>query len=376
LVNRYETKITPMRATVDRKDFEEVLKKAKLATEKKTAIPILNNFKLFAKDDKLSIYATDLENFVIFELPARVEEAGEVSVHANKLTSIVKELSSAEVYMELAEDKLIIKGGKSQFKLVCADPSEFPEFPEVQCKNTIPSNLLLKGISKVEYALSKENTRYALQGMYVANKEGKLHFVGSDGYRLALYMHEEIPLEEDLLFSRKSLKVLEKLLKDTIGEVEVGKDENFVHVKGEDWKLSVRLLEGEYPDYMAVIPTDYTISVLLDKAEFENALKRLSSVSSSKGGFPVKLTFSSDVVHVEISDPEFGEGKDEVDVLESYGNETMEIGFNGKYLLEALEEFDFERVRLKAIDPDSPVVLESANLEKDPYLCLIMPMRL
>jgi hypothetical protein len=149
LVNRYETKITPMRATVDRKDFEEVLKKAKLATEKKTAIPILNNFKLFAKDDKLSIYATDLENFVIFELPARVEEAGEVSVHANKLTSIVKELSSAEVYMELAEDKLIIRGGKSQFKLVCADPSEFPEFPEVQCKNAIPSNLLLKGISKV-----------------------------------------------------------------------------------------------------------------------------------------------------------------------------------------------------------------------------------
>jgi DNA polymerase-3 subunit beta len=169
---------------------------------------------------------------------------------------------------------------------------------------------------------------------------------------------------------------LEKLLKDTLGEVEVGKDENFAHVKGEGWQLSMRLLEGDYPDYMAVIPTDYTINVLLDKAEFENALKRLSSVSSSKGGFPVKLTFSSDVVHVEISDPEFGEGKDEVGVLESYGNETMEIGFNGKYLLEALGEFDFDRVRLKAIDPDGPVVLESANQEKDPYLCIIMPMRL
>ena len=199
--------------------------------------------------------------------------------------------------------------------------------------------------------------------------------MGSDGYRLALYMHEGIHLKEDILFSRNSLKVLEKLLKETLGEVEVGKDENFAHVKGEGWKLSVRLLEGEYPDYMAVIPTDYTLSVLLDKNEFENALQRLSSISSSSA-FPVKITFSSDVLKLEISDPEFGEGKDEVFVLESFNSEPMEIGFNGKYLLEALGEFDSERIYLKTIDADSPVVLESASLEKEPYLCIIMPMRL
>jgi DNA polymerase-3 subunit beta len=367
--------ITAMRVFVDRKEFEEVLKKTRLATQKKIDMPILSNLKLSAEEDKLSIYTTNLESFLVFELPARVEETGETAVNANKLTSIVEGLPSLEVYMELAEDKLIIRGGKSQFKLVCADPSEFPEFPEVQCKDAIPSNLLLKGISKVGYAISKEDTKYALQGMYVANKDGRLHFVGSDGYRLALYMHEGISLEEDILFSRNSLRVLEKLLKDAIGEVKVGKDENFVHVKGENWSLSVRLLEGEYPDYMAVIPTDYTLSVLLDKNEFENALQRLSSIASSSA-FPVKLTFSSDVVQMEISDPEFGEGKDEVDVLESFGNETMEIGFNGKYLLEALGGFDSERIYLKAIDPDSPVVLESASLEKDPYLCIIMPMRL
>jgi DNA polymerase-3 subunit beta len=365
-----------MRVIVNRGEFEEALKKAKLATEKRIANPILNNFKLFAKEDRLSIYATDLESFLVLEVPARVEETGTASVNASKLTSIVEEMSSAEVYIELKEGKLFVKGGKSQFKLVCADPLEFPEFPQIQCKNTISSNLLLKGIPKVEYAISKEDMRHALQGMYVSSKEGKLHFVGSDGYRLALYMHEGISLEEDLLFPRKSLKVLEKLLKGTLGEVEVGKDGNFVHVKGEDWQLSVRLLEGEYPDYMAVIPTDYTLNVLLDKNEFENAIQRLSAISSASA-FPVKLTFTNDVVRVEISDPEFGEGKDEVDVLEILGNsEAMEIGFNGKYLLEALGEFDSERIYLKAIDPDSPVVLESANLEKEPYLCIIMPMRL
>jgi DNA polymerase-3 subunit beta len=365
-----------MRVFVDRMELEDALTKAKPTTEKRAAIPILNNFKLSAKEDRLIIYATDLENFLVLNLPARVEEIGETSVNADKLTSIVKELFSAEVYMELREDKLIIKGGKSQFKLVCGDPSEFPEFPQIQCKNAIPSKMLLKGISKVEYAISKEDTRYALQGMYVASKEGKLHFVGSDGYRLALYMCEGIPLEEDLLFPRKSLRVLEKLLKGTLGEVKVGKDENFAHVKGEDWHLSVRLLEGEYPDYMAVIPTDYTLSVLLDKNEFENALHRLSSIASASV-FPVKLSFTSEAVLIEISDPEFGEGKDEVGVLESHINsEAMEIGFNGKYLLEALGEFTFERVYLKVIDPDSPALLESANQEKDPYICIIMPMRL
>jgi DNA polymerase-3 subunit beta len=364
-----------MRVFVDRKDFEEVLTKAKPATEKRASLPVLNNFRLSAKEDRLSVYATDLESFLVLELPARVEEAGEVSVHADKLTSIVKNLSSVEVYMSAEEDKLTIRGGKSQFRLVCGDPTEFPEFPEVQCKARLPHNLLLKGISKVQYAISKEDLKHALQGMYVASRDGKLHFVGSDGYRLALYMAEEIPLEEELLFPRKSLKVLEKLLKDTLGEVEVGKDDSFVHVKGEGWRFSVRLLEGEYPDYMAVIPTDYTFSVLLDKNEFERVLKRLSAITSDKA-FPVKLVFTNEVVRAEISDPEFGEGKDEVDVLEGTVPELMEIGFNGKYLLEALEEFDFERVYLKAIDPDSPVVLESADQEKDPYLCIIMPMRL
>jgi len=366
--------INTMRVFVNRKELEEVLKKARLATQKRIDMPILNNLKLSAKEDKLSIYTTNLESFLVMELPARVEEDGTASVHAGKLTSIVEELSSLEVYMELKEDKLFVRGGKSQFRMVCADPSEFPEFPQLQCKNSIPNNLLLKGISKVYYAISRDEMMHTLHGMYVANKEGRLHFVGSDGYRLALYMHDEVSLDENLLFSRNSLKVLEKLLEDAIGEVGVGKDESFAHVKGENWSLSVRLLEGEYPDYMAVIPTDYTINVLLDKAEFENALKRLSSIASASA-FPVKLTLSNDVLMLEISDPEFGEGKDEVGVLESFNFEPMEIGFNGKYLLEALEEFDFERVRLKAIDPDSPVLLESANQEKDPYLCIIMPMR-
>ncbi|WP_448588327.1 DNA polymerase III subunit beta [Thermocrinis sp.] len=361
-----------MQVFIDRVEFEDALSKAKSATEKKSALPVLNNFRLLADEEQLFIYATDLENFLVLSLPARVETRGEASVNADKITGIVKSLSSAEVYIELTEDKLTVRGGRSQFKLVCADPSEFPEFPQPTLKEHIPSGFLSKAISKVEYAISKEDTRYALQGMCVRNHDGKLHFVGSDGHRLALFM-PTLEFHDELLLSRKSLKVLERLLKDTIGAVEIGKDENFAHVRGENWTLSVRLLEGEYPDYMAVIPSDFRLNATVDRSYFEQSLKRLSAIASASA-FPVKLSFMKDLLVLEISEPEFGEGKDEVDI--DYSGEPMEIGFNGKYLLEALGRFESDKVHIKAFDADSPVVFESYDLEKDPYLCLIMPMRL
>ena len=361
-----------MRAYVDREKFEDVLGKAKQAVERRSAISMLSRFKLTADEGKVYVYATDLENFLVFEVPARVEVKGETSVDADKIRSVVKNLSSAEVYMELVGDKLIVKGGRSQFRLVCADPFEFPEFPQAVVKDQIPSSILSRAISKVEYAVSKEDARYALQGMYVRNHDGRLHFVGSDGYRLALFMPEQ-SFEDELLLSRKSLKVLEKLLKDTIGAVSVGKDENFVHVKGENWTLSVRLLEGEYPDYLAVIPSDFQAVAVVDREDLEKSLKRLSAIASASA-FPVKLTFTEGTLLLEISEPEFGEGKDEVDI--DYSGEPIEIGFNGKYLLEALESFDANRIYIKVFDAESPVLFESEDLGKDPHLCLIMPMRL
>jgi len=113
--------------------------------------------------------------------------------------------------------------------------------------------------------------------------------------------------------------------------------------------------------------------VVVDRDELERALKRLSAIASASA-FPVKLSFTKDLLLLEISEPEFGEGRDELEI--EYDAEPMEIGFNGKYLLEALGEFDYDRIYIKAFDADSPVVFESGDLEKDPYLCIIMPMRL
>ncbi|MCS6998105.1 MAG: DNA polymerase III subunit beta [Aquificaceae bacterium] len=361
-----------MKLNIDREEFLSALQKAKNATEKKSALPILNNFLLFAKGGKLNLKATDLENFLSLTVRADVKEEGRTAVNADKLTGVIKSLSSATVNLELKEDKLTVSAGRSIFKLTTLDPEDFPEFPEPTTSAEFPALDLLKAIEKVEYAISKDDARYALQGLYVHEVDGKTHFVGSDGHRLALFQkNATFPIE--LLIPRKSLRVIEGLLKDYLGAVRCGKDGSFAYFSGEDWQLSVRLLEGEYPDYLSVIPTSFNYEVLVRIDALLEGLKRLSTIAESSA-FPVKLTLSNYTLILEISDPEYGEGRDELDV--DYEGEVLEIGFNGKYLIEALDSFDAEKVWIKVVDPDSAVLIESDDKEKDPYTCVVMPMRL
>lgn len=361
-----------MKFSVDREEFLSALSKAKSATEKKSALPVLNNFLLQAQEDTITIKATDLENFLSFTVKADVSQEGSIAVNADKLTSVVKALTSALLHGELKEGKLSITGGRSTFRLTALEPEDFPEFPQVVVSAQLLARELAKAIDKTEYAISKEDTRYALQGMYIHEHKGRTHFVGSDGHRLALYFSSaSFPLE--LLLPRKSLKVIEGLLKGSIGEVFAGKDESFAHLKGEEWELSIRLLEGDYPDYLSVIPQSFSAEILVDKDEFLGCLKRLSAIAESSA-FPVKVSFQDHLAIFEISEPEYGEGRDEMEV--DYTGEPIELGFNGKYLVEALESFDVKRVWVRIVDPDTAVVIESEDKEKDPYLCLVMPMRI
>ena len=362
-----------MKLQIDREEFEEALKKAKEATEKKSALPILTNFLLSAEGDRLVIKATDLENYLILSLKADVEEEGSVCVNSRSLSDIVRNLSSAVINLQMEGEKLLVTGGRSRFKLPTVPPEDFPEFPEVkEGEETISGNLILEGISKTEYAIAKEETRIALQGMYMRGYEGRVHFVGSDGHRLALF-EPEGSFSYELLVPRKSLKVVQRLLTG-IEDVRVSKSEdgNFAYFTSEEWKLVVRLLEGDYPDYLAVIPKEFAAEVLLDVEETTRALKRLSGLSEGKV-FPVKITLSDNLAVFEFMDPEFGEGREELDV--DYIGDPFEIGFNGKYILEALDAFDSEKAWFRFTTPDTAALLESDDYEKDPYRCIIMPMR-
>lgn len=361
-----------MKLIVDREEFYEALGKVKSATEKKSALPMLRNVLIQATSGKVMLKATDLENYLVYEVKARVLEEGSVALPADKLTAIFKNLVGVEASLELKDEKVIIQAGRSTFKLAVLNPEDFPEFPQPIMDSSLPPEIINRAIDKVEYAISKEDSRYALQGMLIRGVGDKTHFVGSDGTRLALY---EGPIEStvDVIIPRKSLKVLKNLVKDQIHDLSVGKDESFLHIGGEGFILSVRLLEGEYPDYLSVIPQDFNAIVLADAELLRGAIKRLSSIAEGSA-FPVKVSFLSGAMLLEISEPEYGEGTEEIEI--DYDGPSIELGFNGKHLLEALDSFDVDKVYIKVVDADSPVVIEAEDYERDPYRCVIMPMRL
>ncbi len=362
-----------MKLQVDREEFEEALRNAREATEKKSALPILTNFLLEAVGQKLVVRATDLENYLTVSVSAEVEEEGSVCVNSKRLSEIVRNLNSAVVNLNSDSDKLILTGGRSKFKLPVISPEDFPEFPVSEgSPEIIPGNLILKAVDKTEYAIAKEEARISLQGMYMKGYDGRVHFVGSDGHRLALY-EPEGNFSKELLIPRKSLKVLQKLITG-IEDVEVVKSEDggFSNFRTENWNLVVRLLEGEFPDYMAVIPTEFSVEVMFDRNELRNTLRRLASIGEGRI-LPVKFTLGDNIAVIEISDPEFGEGRDEIDI--DYVGDTYEIGFNGSYVLEALNAFDSEKVWFRFTTPDTATLLEADDYSQDPYKCIIMPMR-
>jgi len=364
-----------MKVTCDRKLLEEHLNKAKEATEKKAALPILTNFLLEAKGETLKVQATDLENYLTLEIPATVIEEGRVCVNSQKLSDIVKNGKCAEVLFSLQGGNLIVECGRSKFKLATIDPEEFPEFPETPQEaeaQTLDGNLLLEAIDRTDYAIPKDAENIVLNGLFVKGKETEIHFVGTDGHRLALFKPVVEGFNLSFLLPKRSLKVLKKVV-SKLDQLEVSATENFAHFKGGNWQLAVRLLEGEYPDYEAVIPQETNYNALVSTEELINALKRVTLLVEGKVK-PVKLTLMDNLIKLEVSDPEFGEAEDEVEA--EYIGETISTEFNARYLIEALDNYDSERVWLKLVDPDSPLLIEAESLEEEPYICLVMPMAL
>ena len=362
-----------MKLTCERTLLEKALAKAKEATEKKAALPILTNFLLIAEGETLTVKATDLENYLSLQIPANILEEGKACVSSKKLYDIVKNGNCAEVIISLQGENLLVECGRSKFKLATVDVEEFPEFPKPEEDaeiRTLEGNVLLEGIDRTDYAVPKDAENLVLNGMFINGKGNEIHFVGTDGHRLALYKPPVEGFDLKLLIPKKSLKVLKKLVGE-LETLEISQSENFAFVKGDGWSVAIRTLEGEYPDYEAVIPQEVPYKALVNTEDFINALKRVTLLVEGKVK-PVKITFADNLLKLEVADPEFGEAQDEVEA--EYMGEPISVEFNAKYLIEALDNYDSDKVWFGVVDEDSPAILEPLDLEKEPYICLIMPM--
>ena len=347
--------------------------------ERRNTMPILANVLIECQKANIRVTATDLEVGVRAELEGDVVKDGTVTVNAKKLYEIIRELPTEQVHLKRLENEWVeIKSGKSVFKTVGMEAREFPQFPEFPAEQllTVPAGVFREMIERTLFAVSMDETRYSLNGVYMAEGgSGQVRMVATDGHRLAF---EEralgvLGLSKGVILPRKGLGELKKLMESGDDEVvAIGFRENMGLVTKGKIELFMRLVDGDFPDYTKVIPTGNPSTARVDHDQLLQALRRVSILSNEryKG---VKMEFSKEKVAISTSNPDLGEAVEEIEA--DYNGKSISIGFNARYLIDVLAVLVGEgEITIELKDELSPSVIRKTG--NDSYLYVLMPMRL
>jgi len=345
----------------------------------RTTLPILSNVLLRAGDDKLELTATDLDVTITCSVEAKVKKKGAATVPVKRFFGIVRELSSPEIEIEVDDKNACsITAGASFYKIHGLSADEFPPiqaFKEDK-KIVVPQEKLRAMLRKTSFAISTDESRYVLNGIFISLKDHKMTMVATDGRRLAL-VDEEVDLpancESELIVPTKAVNELNRLLGEK-GEIEIKPSENQVALTLKDDKgfsvlMISKLVEGNYPNYRQVIPSETKERIALPREELLAASRRAQIMTSDKAN-SVKLTISRNNLAITANSPEVGEARESLAI--NYKGKEMAIAFNPAYLIEPLNALTEDEVFLELIDELSPGVLKING----PFLYVVMPMRL
>ncbi len=345
----------------------------------RTTLPILSNVLLRAEDNRLELTATDLDVTITCSVEANVTKKGATTLPVKKLFSIVRELSSLEIDIEVDEkNACTLRAGSSFFKINGLAAEEFPplqKFKDAK-KIVLPQQKLKSMLKKTSFAISTDESRYVLNGIFIQLKDHKMTMVATDGRRLAL-VDEELDVPEasqgEFIIPTKAVNELSRLLQDK-GEVETNLSENqaafsLKDEKGGSTLIITKLVEGNYPNYRQVIPGETKERIPLVREEFLQALKRAELMTSEKSN-SVKMHFMKNNLAITANSPEVGEARETIAV--NYKGKEFAIAFNPAYLIEPLNSLAEDEVFLELIDELSPGVLKING----PFLYVVMPMRL
>ncbi|MCL4873593.1 DNA polymerase III subunit beta [bacterium] len=367
-----------MKFTIGKPDFIKVLQRIQGIVEKRNTMPILANVLLDASKGKVTIMATDLEVFIRDSAEAGVSEEGSVTVNARKVFEIVKELPGDQIDVSTGkDDKLTLKAGKARFNIMGLPAKEFPSFPDPEegSLQAIDGETMRNMIDKTSFAVSTDETRYNINGFLLEREDGRIKMVATDGHRLALIVSEGDNIakgqKEGVLLPRKGVMEMKKVLDEKEGEFFLGITQKNAVMKRDNTVITVRLLEGEFPDYRRVIPKDNDKVVSAKREDLLSSLKRVSILSTDKIK-GVKFNFSNSKLVLSSSSPELGEATEEVDI--NYSEGDIDIAFNARYFIDVLEALKEEEVRINLKDSLSPGIIRPAGGED--YTYIIMPMRL
>jgi DNA polymerase-3 subunit beta len=380
---RQDRSAKPMKITVERGAFLKALSHVQSVVERRNTIPILSNVMIEAAKGKLKLTATDLDIEIVESLPADVIRNGAATAPAHMLYDIVRKLpDGAQVQAELLTSeggRLQVSAGAVRFELACLPKEDFPQMAAgaLPHKFRVEAADLKHLIDKTRFAISTEETRFYLNGIYLhAAKEGKKHMlraVATDGHRLARF---ELDLPEGatdmpgVIVPRKTIAELRRLLDDSEGAIDVSLSDTKIQFTNDGVELTSKLIDGTFPDYQRVIPSGNDKSLGLDSKEFAAAVDRVSTISADKTR-AVKLGISKDKLTLTVINPDSGTATEELSA--TYSAAGIEIGFNARYLLDITSQFEGKEVRFLLADAGSPTIIEDAEDPRTLYV--LMPMR-
>lgn len=381
-----------MKVTVERAQLVKSLTHVHRVVERRNTIPILSNVLLRAEGGELKLKATDLDIEISEAIPAVVSEPGATTVPAHMIHDIVRKLpDGAQVELATRPDgaTLDIRSGRSKFSLQMLPESDFPDLTAGTFSHTFTLTAadLKRLVDRTWFAISTEETRYYLNGIYFHTVEngGALKFraVATDGHRLARaeieapHGSEEMP---GVIVPRKTVGEIQKLVEDPEAKVTVELSDSKIRLTflGKDGEnptvgivLTSKLIDGTFPDYGRVIPQGNDKLMRVDRGEFATAVDRVSTISSERGR-AVKLTMSEGKLVLSVTNPDSGSATEELPV--EYDQETLDIGFNSRYLLDIAGQLETESALFRFSDPGSPTLI-SDDAEPSTALYVLMPMR-
>jgi len=364
-----------MKIRISKDKIREAVKKVVSAADKRGNIPILSNILFEAEDNLLRLTATNLEIGVSTLIDCEVIEPGKTTVNAARAAKLFSSLTGEEFDLETEDSRLVVKSVNSRFSLATLPPEEFPELeiPESFSVRLLSSDVD-RAIKKVSYAVSRDEARYILTGVFLRSFGDRIHAVATDGHRLALYEVKAEAEEFSAIVPRKSLAELKKLLRES-DEVEfLGKD-NRLYFRVGDTVMWTSVIEGEYPDYLAVIPEGNPLKCVADREELVNALKEVSVIYDKEEVRAVIINVAPGNMRLTAKKMDLDSASEEaeVNIPVEYNGEEFEIGFNINHLLESVSSFDGDTVKILMDQPISPVLVVS---DEEPELKnVIMPMK-
>ena len=366
-----------MKATIERATLLKSLGHDQSVVERRNTIPILSNVLIEARDDgSLRLMATDLDLQVDESVPANVDQAGATTVSAHTLFDIVRKLpEGSQVEIAASEGKMQIVAGRSRFNLSTLPRDDFPVIAEgeLPTRFELPAATLRQIIEKTRFAISSEETRYYLMGIFLHVIDDQLRAAATDGHRLARIT---VPKPDgadgmpDVIIPRKAVAELYRLLEELEGTVEISLSPTKVRFGLGSAVLTSKLIDGTFPDYNRVIPTANDKLLKLDPKSFSAGVDRVSTIASEKTR-AVKMSVDRDKVTLSVTSPENGVATEELPA--DYGADGLEIGFNARYLLDILGEIDGDTVEVHLADAAAPTLLRESD--KSNALYVLMPMR-